>query len=273
MSTTLDLYYERMGRHRLLTADDEQRLAQLIEAGREARERRAEGDDDPLLDDLIAAGEQARQTFITANLRLVVSIARAYPVPPGMEREDLIQEGNLGLEHAVDKFDWRKGFKFSTYATWWIRQAVGRGIDAQGGLIRLPGNRAAQLRSALRHHDGDPDSLDDEFALLARLQQSVPLERPASDDGSLTVGDLLPDRGDGPEHDAVESLDRQAAMSALATLDEASRRAVCARFGLDGGEPATFATIAEELGVSAEAARRRVRRALERMRADLEPAA
>ena len=98
----------------------------------------------------MTGGRAAKDRFIRANLRLVVSIARRYPLPPGMELLDLIQEGNLGLEHAVDKFDWRKGFKFSTYATFWIRQAIGRALDQKASLVRLPGDRSASLRAALR---------------------------------------------------------------------------------------------------------------------------
>lgn len=94
--------------------------------------------------------KRAKDRFIRANLRLVVSIARRYPLPQGMDLLDLIQEGNLGLEHAVDKFDWRRGFKFSTYATFWIRQAIGRALDQKASLIRIPGDRSANLRAALR---------------------------------------------------------------------------------------------------------------------------
>ena len=92
----------------------------------------------------VDAAAAAKDRFIRANLRLVVSVARRYPLPPSMELLDLIQEGNLGLEHAVDKFDWRKGFKFSTYATFWIRQAIGRALDQKGELIRLPGDPLGQ---------------------------------------------------------------------------------------------------------------------------------
>src|SRR4051794_31965617 len=137
------LYLEDIGRHQLLTKDDEARLAQDIEAGKAARETldtvpkgltRTEKRD---LQKLVREGEDAQRQFVQSNLRLVVSIAKRYQAS-GMPLLDLVQEGNLGLIHAVEKFDWRKGFKFSTYATWWIRQAIQRGIANAGRTIRLP---------------------------------------------------------------------------------------------------------------------------------------
>ena len=106
----------------------------------------------------VAAAADAKDRFIRSNLRLVVSIARRYPLPQGMDLLDLIKEGNLGLEHAVDKFDWRRGFKFSTYATFWIRQAIGRALDQKASLIRIPGDRSASLRAALRQASGDGET-------------------------------------------------------------------------------------------------------------------
>ena len=137
------LYLDEIGRHELLTKDDEVRLAQAIEAGREARAELAQGQkfargQRPQLLRTADAGEEATQTFVNANLRLVVSIAKKYQ-STGLPLLDLIQEGNLGLIHAVEKFDWRRGFKFSTYATWWIRQAISRGIDNSARTVRLPG--------------------------------------------------------------------------------------------------------------------------------------
>src|SRR5215211_5201361 len=116
------------------------------------------------------------ERFIRANLRLVVSIARRYPLPQGMDLGDLIQEGNLGLEHAVDKFDWRRGFKFSTYATFWIRQAIGRALDQKGSLIRIPGDRSSALRSALRQVSGDAEALDAVNAELHVLTSTASLD-------------------------------------------------------------------------------------------------
>ena len=150
------LYLTDIGQYPLLTKDDEVRLAQTIEGG-----RAAEADLATKVKDLTAAkrgncrrkiqtGEQAQQTFVQSNLRLVVSIAKKYQAS-GLPLLDLIQEGNLGLMHAVEKFDWRKGFKFSTYATWWIRQAITRGIANTGRTIRLPvhaGDTFARVQKA-----------------------------------------------------------------------------------------------------------------------------
>src|SRR5438552_17767618 len=143
------LYLDEIGRHELLTKDDEVRLAQAIEAGRAARAELAEGKKlprgrRPELLRAVDAGEAATQTFVNANLRLVVSIAKKYQ-STGLPLLDLIQEGNLGLIHAVEKFDWRKGFKFSTYATWWIRQAMQRGVANTARTIRLPAHAGDNL--------------------------------------------------------------------------------------------------------------------------------
>ncbi|MCZ7631838.1 MAG: sigma-70 family RNA polymerase sigma factor [Microthrixaceae bacterium] len=127
-----------------------------------------------------------------------MSVARRYPLPPGMELLDLVQEGNLGLEHAVDKFDWRKGFKFSTYATFWIRQSIGRALDQKASLVRLPGDRSASLRSALRQVSGDGDDLDHEHALLHRLTTPTSLDRTVGDDDSNELVDLIADSKPGP---------------------------------------------------------------------------
>ncbi|HEX2577014.1 MAG TPA: sigma-70 family RNA polymerase sigma factor, partial [Aquihabitans sp.] len=169
MADSTGVYLNEIGAVPLLTAQEERDLAQVIERGVPARERLAAGTgtaEDRRLD---RAAARAKDRFIRANLRLVVSIARRYPLPQGMELLDLVQEGNLGLEHAVDKFDWRRGFKFSTYATFWIRQAIGRALDQKGSLVRLPGDRSANLRAALRQVGGDGEDLDDENARLHRL--------------------------------------------------------------------------------------------------------
>ena len=150
MSDAVGLYLNEIGQVSLLNAEEERELSRAIEAGRAAQERIDAGDNDPELEELVRVAHAAKDRFIRANLRLVVSIARRYPLPPGMDLLDLVQEGNLGLEHAVDKFDWRRGFKFSTYATFWIRQAIGRALDQKASLVRLPGDRSASLRAALR---------------------------------------------------------------------------------------------------------------------------
>ena len=143
MSDSVGQYLNEIGAVALLNAQEERELSQTIERGVEARLRKEQGEKGRELDKAIREAAAAKDRFIRANLRLVVSVARRYPLPPGMELLDLIQEGNLGLEHAVDKFDWRKGFKFSTYATFWIRQAIGRALDQKASLVRLPGDRSA----------------------------------------------------------------------------------------------------------------------------------
>ena len=149
MNDSIGLYLNDIGKVPLLTAEDERELSRVIESGREAAEQIAAGKKGAALKMAVRAAATAKDRFIRSNLRLVVSIARRYPLPQGMDLLDLIQEGNLGLEHAVDKFDWRRGFKFSTYATFWIRQAIGRALDQKASLIRIPGDRSASLRAAL----------------------------------------------------------------------------------------------------------------------------
>ena len=158
MNDSIGLYLNDIGKVPLLTAEDERELSRLVEAGREAAEQLANGKRSVALKNAVAAAADAKDRFIRSNLRLVVSIAKRYPLPHGMDLLDLIQEGNLGLEHAVDKFDWRRGFKFSTYATFWIRQAIGRALDQKASLIRIPGDRSASLRAALRQASGDGET-------------------------------------------------------------------------------------------------------------------
>ena len=215
-----------------------------------------------------AAG--AKDHFIRANLRLVVSVARRYPLPPGMELLDLIQEGNLGLEHAVDKFDWRKGFKFSTYATFWIRQSIGRALDQRATLVRLPGDRAAGLRAALRESSGDSSDLDPENAMLHRLTTPAALDRTVGDDGTTELVDLLADAAVGPE-DKVHNSDQSDRLQAIVTehLDERSILAIEYRLGLYDGKRRSYREVGEELDITAEAARRLVKRSLDILKRQL----
>jgi len=193
-------------------------------------------------------------------------VARRYPLPSGMELLDLVQEGNLGLEHAVDKFDWRKGFKFSTYATFWIRQSIGRALDQKASLIRLPGDRSAALRAALRSVGGDGDELDDENALLHRLATPTSLDRTVGDDEANELMDLLADSGPGPEELYVTKLDEEWLEGLLGGLDTRARYAVEQRFGLGDGRRRSYREVGEELGVTAEAARRLVKRSVNSVR-------
>ncbi len=266
MSDSVGQYLNEIGMVSLLTAEEERELSQIIEKGHKARVRRAAGEFDPEINHHIADAAVAKDRFIRANLRLVVSVARRYPLPPGMELLDLIQEGNLGLEHAVDKFDWRKGFKFSTYATFWIRQAIGRALDQKASLVRLPGDRSASLRAALRAVSGDGDELDDEHARLHRLTTPTSLDRTIGDDDSNELVDLLPDSNPGPEAEVMARVEERMVTDLLDVLDTRARYAVEQRFGLQDGRKRSYREVGEELGVTAEAARRLVKRAVNTVR-------
>ncbi|MCY3562261.1 MAG: sigma-70 family RNA polymerase sigma factor [bacterium] len=262
MSDSVGQYLNEIGLVPLLTAADERELSQIIERGRVAAERKASGERARRLDREIRAAAVAKDRFIRSNLRLVVSVARRYPLPPGMELLDLIQEGNLGLEHAVDKFDWRKGFKFSTYATFWIRQAIGRALDQKASLVRLPGDRSASLRAALRQVSGNGDELDEEHARLHRLTTPTSLDRTIGDDDSNELIDLIADGNPGPEQMVMAFADNEMVTDLLSVLDERARYAVEQRFGLQDGRKRSYREVGEELGVTAEAARRLVKRAV-----------
>ena len=266
MSDSVGQYLNEIGLVPLLTAQEERELSKIIERGAEARAKKEEGETGRDLDRAIREAAVAKDRFIRANLRLVVSVARRYPLPPGMELLDLIQEGNLGLEHAVDKFDWRKGFKFSTYATFWIRQAIGRALDQKASLVRLPGDRSASLRAALRQVSGDGDELDEEHARLHRLTTPTSLDRTIGDDDSNELVDLLPDAKPGPEAEVMARAEEEMVTGLLDILDPRARYAVEQRFGLHDGRKRSYREVGEELGVTAEAARRLVKRAVSSVR-------
>ncbi len=266
MSDSVGQYLNEIGLVPLLTAIEERELSQIIEKGRDAREAIERGENTAENRRAARAAARAKDRFIRANLRLVVSVARRYPLPPSMELLDLIQEGNLGLEHAVDKFDWRKGFKFSTYATFWIRQAIGRALDQKASLVRLPGDRSASLRAALRQVSGDGDEFDDEHARLHRLTTPTSLDRTIGDDDSNELVDLLPDANPGPEVEVMARAEETMVTGLLDVLDERARYAVEQRFGLNDGRKRSYREVGEELGVTAEAARRLVKRAVSAVR-------
>ncbi|MBU6202275.1 MAG: sigma-70 family RNA polymerase sigma factor [Acidobacteria bacterium] len=268
MSDAIGLYLNEIGKVPLLNAEDERTLSKAIEKGRDAARRMAAGERGAALRADLRSAAKAKDRFIRSNLRLVVSIARRYPLPQGMDLLDLIQEGNLGLEHAVDKFDWRRGFKFSTYATFWIRQAIGRALDQKASLIRIPGDRSATLRAALRQGSGDAEGLDSQNAELHRLTTPVSLDKTIGDDGDATLGDLVPNDDVGPEDAVMALVDNDLLDNLLGTLDERARYAVEARFGMIDGERKSFRQVGEELGVTAEAARRLVSRAVESLQDD-----
>ena len=273
MSDSVGQYLNEIGAVALLTADDEKMLSKAIEQGRDAQvtldgDEKLTAAERRSLRAAVREAEAARDRFIRANLRLVVSIARRYPLPPAMELLDLIQEGNLGLEHAVEKFDWRRGFKFSTYATFWIRQSIGRALDQKASLIRLPSDRSASLRAALRHSGGDSDGLDDENAWLQRISTPTSLDKNIGDDGDSTLGDLIGDDAPSPEDHALENDRKEMIRGLLDRLDPRAQLAVARRFGLIDGESHSYREVGEELGVTAEAARRLVKRAVDELRDD-----
>jgi RNA polymerase primary sigma factor len=270
MRDSVGQYLHEIGLVPLLDAAQERELSQKIEAGRDAQAKLDAGSRGADLKRAVREAARARDYFIRANLRLVISIARRYPLPPGMDLLDLIQEGNLGLEHAVEKFDWRKGFKFSTYATFWIRQAIGRALDQKANLVRLPSERSAQLRAALRDVSGEGDDLDAELANLHRLATPTSLDRTVGDDGEQELVDLLPDAVAGPEQLVVEAIHTEQVTGLLDNLEPRARVAVEQRFGLVDGQRRSFREVGEALGVTAEAARRIVKRAVDELKVDAE---
>lgn len=264
----LGVYLQEIGEHPLLTGQQEVELSQQIEAGVAASARLEELEDYSLaleLQEVAREGEEARQTFIKSNLRLVVSIAKHYPTTPSMELLDLIQEGNLGLQHAVGKFDWRKGFKFSTYATFWIRQAIGRALDQKTTLIRLPGAMASDVRRTMNDYGDDASGLPADVERIHRLTTPVSIDAPAGEEGS-TLKDFIAYDGTDP---AEESTDSVLAAKVLSELPPRESLAVKLRFGFyDDGKLHSYEEIAECLGLNnAEQARRLVIRTVRELNA------
>ncbi|HUG32369.1 MAG TPA: sigma-70 family RNA polymerase sigma factor [Acidimicrobiia bacterium] len=272
-SSTADLlgqYLAGIGNYELLDADDEVRLAQLMEAGDEARRRLESGDklsseERTRLEGKAARSESARRQFVEANLRLVVANARRY-AGNDLEMLDLIQEGNLGLITAVEKFDWRRGFKFSTYATWWIRQAMQRARANMSDSIRLPARlhdfvppvRAAaeKLHSELGRAP-TPEQISEETGIevedvedALRVGTTVALESPVGEDGAMLADFIADVTALQPDAEVEQSLVEEALRDALASLPPLQRRAVEVRYGLDeGGAPSTLARVAIEIDV------------------------
>jgi RNA polymerase primary sigma factor len=282
------LYLDEIGRHPLLAAEDEVALSQAYQAGLAARAKLAAAADDPArleLEAVAERGEWARRKMIESNLRLVVSIARRFSAT-GLPLGDLVQEGNLGLLRAVEKFDWRKGFRFSTYATAWIKQAIARGAADRGArAIRLPVHVDEQVgrlrRTQTRLHEQlGREPTDDELAAELRLpvphllrlqdvaQTITSLDTPIGDDG-LTLQDLLEDDSEvGPDALAIEAVGREALEQALAALPDSQRRVLILRFGLDSGTPRTLEEVGAVMGFSRERARQVERAALTALRRD-----
>ncbi|MFF1795366.1 RNA polymerase sigma factor [Kitasatospora sp. NPDC058263] len=270
-------YLREIGRIRLLNAAEEVELARRIEAGLFAEERlnREPPPPDPLageLDTLVVTGRIAKRRLIEANLRLVVSVAKRY-IGRGLTMLDLVQEGNLGLIRAVEKFDYARGYKFSTYATWWIRQAMSRALADQARTIRVPVhvveliNRVIRVQRALLQESGtEPGPAEIAVALeltearvreLLRLaQEPISLHTPVGEEDDVALGDLIEDAdAASPAESATFLLLRQHLEAVLATLGDRERQVVQLRYGLDDGRPRTL----EEIGVLFGVTRERIR--------------
>ena len=283
------LYLTDIGQYPLLTKEDEVRLAQAIEAGAEARAEFESVDTELTpakkreLRRAMQKGEQAERTFVQSNLRLVVSIAKKYQAS-GLPLLDLIQEGNLGLMHAVEKFDWRKGFKFSTYATWWIRQAITRGLGNHGRTIRLPVHMVDIVRTVQETRQQLLEDLGrvptvEEIAELSCLDPSrvelalhapsdtVSLDRPVGDEGDARLQDLIQDDDAVDPFDATAlALRRDYLMKAMGSLEDDEKVVLVLRYGLDDARPRTLAEVGEELDLTREMVRQIERRAVSKLR-------
>ncbi len=284
----LNLYLRQAGQYDLLSKSDEQALARRIEDGVVAqRQLETAGALAPgqrrALRRVVRSGHEAHRSFVEANLRLVVSIAKRYQ-RSGVPLLDLIQEGNLGLIHAVDKFEWRRGFKFSTYATWWIRQSISRGIANTGRTVRLPihvADRLAHLQNArleLEARLGRRASiteLADELEVspskvsetLQIATEPMSLSQPVGEDGDAEIGDLVADRSAvSPFEATVSALLPRDAARVLGKLSERERLVITLRFGLDRGEPRTLEEVGDHFQLTRERIRQIEAKALSKLR-------
>ncbi|NLC98682.1 MAG: sigma-70 family RNA polymerase sigma factor [Actinomycetales bacterium] len=292
---SVGMYLAEIARTPLLDAAREVELARTIEAGlfaahlletgRVARARggapmRASKEE---LEWLVAEGERAFTEFLQANLRLVVSIARKYGRSQ-MPILDLIQEGNTGLMRAVEKFDYAKGFKFSTYATWWVRQAITRGVAQQSRVVRLPVhvveeiNQVSNTRRNLERELGQEPELEDIAAelgftvervtdLMSWGREHVSLDAPVDDDGTTSLGDLIArDTVQGPEPQLIDQESRDVLVDFISGLDEREADIIMARYGLADGRQQKLADIGRRHGISAERVRQVERQAIAKLR-------
>jgi RNA polymerase sigma factor (sigma-70 family) len=282
------VYLHEISRTPLLDAAKEVELSKAIEAGLYAAHLLAEdnvpsGVSRAELTQLVAEGERAKDLFIRANLRLVVSIARRY-VRSGMPMLDLIQEGNTGLVRAVEKFDYERGYKFSTYATWWIRQAISRAIAQQERTVRLPVHLVEdvnRMRNVIRQltremgADPQPEQVADALGVSVERvnelkrwsQDTVSLHTPVGDDGDTNLGDLVADSDEpSPEDVVLSGLERQRIESLLNHLDDRSAGIMRARYGLEDGREHSLTEVASRFSLSRERIRQLEIQALGRLR-------
>ncbi len=283
------LYLKEAGRVSLLTAEEEVHLAQRMEAGDFARERlESEGQSLPLddvytLQDIVDDGEAAQEHLVRANVRLVISVAKKY-IGRGVPFLDLIQEGNIGLIRATNKFEYQRGHKFSTYATWWIRQAVSRAVADQGRTIRVPVHMGDQLNRMRRFQlqltqelgrdpsiaelasgmETTPDKVED---LMEISRRPVSLEAPIDEDGDSTFGDFVEDvNSPAPADEVASHLLHEQLGEALDRLPEREAQILRLRYGLEDGRVYTLEEVGQTIGVTRERVRQLEAQALNRLR-------
>ena len=279
------MYLKEIGKVNLLTSDEEIELAQIMEAGNAASEQLAElenaGEEIPdevrvELTQAIKKGERAKQRLAEANLRLVVSIAKRY-VGRGMQFLDLIQEGNLGLIKAVEKFDFTKGFKFSTYATWWIRQAITRAIAIPVHMVETINKVIRVSRQLLQElgHDPTPEEIAAEMnmpvervrEILKIAQEPVSLETPIGEEEDSHLGDFIPDEdASEPAEAASFTLLKEQLVEVLSTLTPREEKVLKLRFGIEDGRTRTLEEVGKEFNVTRERIRQIEAKALRKLR-------
>ena len=286
------MYLKEIGKVNLLSSDEEIELAQAMDAGNAAKsqleELEAAGEEIPdevrtELNRAIKKGERAKQRLAEANLRLVVSIAKRY-VGRGMQFLDLIQEGNLGLIKAVEKFDYQKGYKFSTYATWWIRQAITRAIADQARTIRIPVHMVETINKLIRvtrqllqeyGRDPQPDEIAKEMGIseekvreiIKIAQEPVSLETPIGEEEDSHLGDFIPDdEAPAPEESAAITILKEQLTEVLDTLTPREEKVLRLRFGLDDGRARTLEEVGREFNVTRERIRQIEAKALRKLR-------